>query len=178
MTQLDVVLTTACIVLAILWIRAELVSQRQATAMREATTNAQAASKALDQAQSALEQAAVAIEASTAERVAAEERAEAAERKLSSREEQRARLAMLTEEEVTAQLSGRCLHCGGIHERACPRVRSLRFRPDGITPLAVEFWEHWDASEVIWPEDYVAAQADALAQERTGTPRDLKVIVG
>lgn len=45
-----------------------------------------------------------------------------------------------------------CAHCGGIHAISCPRVRSLQFRADGGIDR-VEFWERWDASRVVYPED-------------------------
>lgn len=45
-----------------------------------------------------------------------------------------------------------CAHCGGIHAISCPRVRALQFRADGGIDR-VEFWEHWDTSRVVYPED-------------------------
>jgi hypothetical protein len=44
-----------------------------------------------------------------------------------------------------------CKHCGGIHDRACPRVRRMRFSPAGKI-LEVEFWAKWDDANVIYPE--------------------------
>lgn len=47
-----------------------------------------------------------------------------------------------------------CPHCGGIHLRACPRVKRLAFHPDG-TIIEAEFWPHgqWPVEDVIFPED-------------------------
>lgn len=49
-----------------------------------------------------------------------------------------------------------CAHCGGIHARACPRVKRLVFHPGSGGILAeVEFWPHgkWPEDGIIWPED-------------------------
>jgi hypothetical protein len=48
-----------------------------------------------------------------------------------------------------------CAHCGGIHLRACPRVKLLRFASTGSgRPVMVEFWPEgeWSQDGVIWPE--------------------------
>jgi hypothetical protein len=47
----------------------------------------------------------------------------------------------LTEEELSAleESDSRCVHCGGYHARACPRVKRLEFHQNG-QPAAVEFW--------------------------------------
>jgi hypothetical protein len=42
-----------------------------------------------------------------------------------------------------------CQHCGGYHKRACPRVRSLRFHPNG-TIAAVTFWRTWSTDHVLF----------------------------
>lgn len=50
-----------------------------------------------------------------------------------------------------------CPHCGGLHLRACPRVRRLVFkRPEEISE--VEFWPagKWPEDNIIWPEDVYA----------------------
>lgn len=46
-----------------------------------------------------------------------------------------------------------CKHCGGIHTRACPRVRRLVFQGDNL--IEVEFWPEgrWSDEHIIWPED-------------------------
>lgn len=47
-----------------------------------------------------------------------------------------------------------CIHCGGIHLRACRRVRHAKYHVDG-TLLEVWYWPDgkWDESEIVWPED-------------------------
>ena len=45
-----------------------------------------------------------------------------------------------------------CEWCGGLHKRACPRVRRIEKHPNGNV-IAVEFWEKWDETGVIFPED-------------------------
>lgn len=44
-----------------------------------------------------------------------------------------------------------CRHCGGVHDRACPRVKRMVFSPSGGL-LEVEFWAKWDDGHVIYPE--------------------------
>lgn len=55
-----------------------------------------------------------------------------------------------------------CPHCGGLHLRACPRVRRLVFRrADEIAEA--EFWPHgrWPEDGIVWPEDvYARDEAD------------------
>ena len=49
-----------------------------------------------------------------------------------------------------------CEDCGGYHWRACPRVKRKRFVGEGMgvgNLVEVEYFEHWDSSEVIWPEE-------------------------
>ena len=50
-----------------------------------------------------------------------------------------------------------CPDCGGLHRRACPRVRRqvwLRTGPGSGERTEVEFWPPgWDDTGVIWPED-------------------------
>lgn len=45
-----------------------------------------------------------------------------------------------------------CEDCGGYHLRACPRIRSQEWLGNG-NRIKVEYWNEWDDSEVIWPED-------------------------
>lgn len=45
-----------------------------------------------------------------------------------------------------------CGHCGGWHLRACPRLKRIRYRPDGATPLEAEYWQDWTDEDVVWPE--------------------------
>lgn len=74
---------------------------------------------------------------------------------------QRPRVAAIeaAEREVFAKLFaeqlgklGVCGHCGGVHVRACPRVKRIVFTTGGEI-AEVEFWETWDDSEVIFPSD-------------------------
>lgn len=47
-----------------------------------------------------------------------------------------------------------CVHCGGLHLRACPRVRRIVFKKqDEIQEI--EFWRdgYWPQEGIIWPED-------------------------
>jgi hypothetical protein len=50
-----------------------------------------------------------------------------------------------------------CSHCGGVHRRACPRVKKLEFdyRSDLVQIRSVEFWPEgqWSDDNIIWPED-------------------------
>jgi hypothetical protein len=61
--------------------------------------------------------------------------------------------AQPTKAERDALLASKCAHCGGSHAIACPRVRRMRFRPDGQSLYEVEFWETWDQSRVVFVED-------------------------
>ena len=47
----------------------------------------------------------------------------------------------LTESELVAleESGSKCIHCGGYHVRACPRVKKIEFHPNN-TIAAVEFW--------------------------------------
>lgn len=53
-----------------------------------------------------------------------------------------------------------CQHCGGLHSRACPRVRRIAYGTDH-KPVEVEFWPdgRWPTDGVIWLEDVIAAAA-------------------
>lgn len=56
---------------------------------------------------------------------------------------------------------GPCEDCGGIHQRACPRIRRQAWIGQGSaagTRTEVEYWRdgRWDDSGVIWPEDAFA----------------------
>jgi hypothetical protein len=49
-----------------------------------------------------------------------------------------------------------CEDCGGIHKRACPRVRRqvwLRTGAGAGERTEVEYWRTWDGRGVIWPEE-------------------------
>lgn len=78
----------------------------------------------------------------------------------------------LTEAEVAAldemDQDPTCHHCGGIHARACPRVRRMEFHPNGVV-AAVEFWSHreTDWTGVVFEdqaghEDFLATIEDAF----------------
>lgn len=56
----------------------------------------------------------------------------------------------LTWEEFAKQ---QCSHCGGVHLRACPRVKRMIFDKNQL--VEVEFFEdgQWDATNILWPED-------------------------
>lgn len=47
-----------------------------------------------------------------------------------------------------------CVHCGGVHLRACRRLKAVKWHADG-TVLEAEYWPDgdWDESSIIWPED-------------------------
>jgi len=55
-------------------------------------------------------------------------------------------------EEIKNFEENRCVHCGGSHAIACPRIKSIRFRTNG-EPLAVEFWADWPQDRVTYLED-------------------------
>lgn len=49
-----------------------------------------------------------------------------------------------------------CVDCGGIHQRACPRIRRQVWIGQGSgagTRTEVEYWRTYDDTGVIWPED-------------------------
>lgn len=49
-----------------------------------------------------------------------------------------------------------CGDCGGIHQRACPRIRRQVWIGQGSgagTRTEVEYWRTWDDTGIIWPED-------------------------
>lgn len=45
-----------------------------------------------------------------------------------------------------------CEHCGGIHRRACPRVKRIERLGNGNV-TAVEYFRKYDDSGILWPED-------------------------
>jgi hypothetical protein len=71
-----------------------------------------------------------------------------------SREEKAAAQAVFRGE---VQGKGPCEDCGGLHQRACPRVRRqvwLRTGAGDGQRTEVEYWPPgWDDTGVIWPED-------------------------
>lgn len=51
--------------------------------------------------------------------------------------------------------SDRCDDCGGMHKRACPRVKRIAYNINGTVRVEVEYWPPgWEENaEVLWPED-------------------------
>lgn len=47
-----------------------------------------------------------------------------------------------------------CQHCRGLHSRACPRVKTMAFHPNGSL-ATIEFWPdgQWSDANVIWPDE-------------------------
>ena len=49
-----------------------------------------------------------------------------------------------------------CEDCGGLHQRACNRVKRqvwLRTGAGAGERVEVDYWEKWSQPGVIWPED-------------------------
>jgi hypothetical protein len=46
-----------------------------------------------------------------------------------------------------------CGDCGGVHWRACPRIRRQAWSQNGTVRTEVEYWRHYDDSEIVWPEE-------------------------
>jgi hypothetical protein len=53
---------------------------------------------------------------------------------------------------VMFEAGAACEHCGGLHKRACPRIRRVDKHPNGNV-ISISFWRKWDESSVIFPED-------------------------
>lgn len=45
-----------------------------------------------------------------------------------------------------------CPDCGGIHQRACPRIKRLELHPNG-NRIGVTYFKSFDDTGVIWPDD-------------------------
>jgi hypothetical protein len=58
-----------------------------------------------------------------------------------------------------------CVHCGGIHGRACPRLKRIRW--DGGKPVEAVYWRDgsWPTDSILFPED--VAEDDAEDEEGT-----------
>lgn len=57
-----------------------------------------------------------------------------------------------------------CGDCGGIHQRACPRIRRQAWIGVGAgagVRTEVEYWRTFDDTGVIWPEDAFDDEEDA-----------------
>jgi len=65
---------------------------------------------------------------------------------------------------------GPCEDCGGLHQRACPRIKRqvwIRTGPGDGKRSEVEYWPPgWDDTGVIWPED--AFDEDDSSEEQGG----------
>jgi hypothetical protein len=55
----------------------------------------------------------------------------------------------------------RCMHCGGGHLRACPRIKRMLFATNGNL-AEIEFfrYDEFDQTGVVWPEDVVREEED------------------
>ena len=59
---------------------------------------------------------------------------------------------------------GPCEDCGGIHQRACPRIRRqtwIRTGPGDGQRAEVEYWRTYPDDGIIWPEDAFDDAEDA-----------------
>ena len=45
-----------------------------------------------------------------------------------------------------------CPDCGGVHQRACPRIKRLDLHPNG-NRVGVTYFKRFDDTGIIWPED-------------------------
>jgi hypothetical protein len=63
----------------------------------------------------------------------------------------------VTQEQYNLLTASKCANCGGVHLIACPRVKRMRFRPDGQTPGEVEFFpdNEWPKDRITWLEELV-----------------------
>ncbi len=65
-------------------------------------------------------------------------------------------MALTRQEKLDAQAvfaaGDACTDCGGIHSRACPRIKRRAFHPNGNV-IEVEYWRKWDQTGVIFPDD-------------------------
>lgn len=57
---------------------------------------------------------------------------------------------------ITAFERRQCRHCGGVHSRACPRIRRMRYTDSGSL-VEVEYfpegmWADSAKDYVVWPE--------------------------
>lgn len=62
-------------------------------------------------------------------------------------------------EEMKAQ-GGPCPHCGGLHSRACPRVKRVKW--DGGKPVEAVYWRdgRWPTDSILFPEDIAEDDED------------------
>lgn len=68
-------------------------------------------------------------------------------------EDREALLALDRATGITEYERRQCRHCGGVHSRACPRVKRYRYTDSGAI-AEVEYWpeDMWTDTYVIWPE--------------------------
>ena len=69
-------------------------------------------------------------------------------------------MALTRQEKLEAQQAfaeeKACGDCGGLHQRACNRVKRQVWIGQGSgagTRTEVEYWEKWSQPGVIWPEE-------------------------
>lgn len=68
-------------------------------------------------------------------------------------EDRAALLAVDPDTKLTAFQMRQCRHCGGVHDRACYRVKRIIERTiDGVKTTEVEYFPEWHQPYVIWPE--------------------------
>ena len=53
-----------------------------------------------------------------------------------------------------------CEWCGGLHQRACNRVKRQVWHPNSAL-IEIEFWNEWKQPGVIWPEDAYDPDSDS-----------------
>ena len=58
-----------------------------------------------------------------------------------------------------------CPDCGGLHQRACNRVKRVERLGNGNITV-VEYWNDWKQPGVIWPEDAYDPDQDEEAGSR------------
>jgi hypothetical protein len=65
--------------------------------------------------------------------------------------------ALTREDALAIKSTEACAHCRGYHARACPRVKRMKWHPDGKI-AEVEFWAdgEWSDAAIVWPEDLAA----------------------
>lgn len=71
-------------------------------------------------------------------------------------QEDRAALLEKDRDGITAFERRQCRHCGGVHNRACPRIRRMRYTDSGSLAEVEYFpegmWADSAQDYVIWPE--------------------------
>ena len=79
-------------------------------------------------------------------------------------------MSLTRQEKLDAQAifaaGSECTDCGGIHRRACPRVRRqvwLRTGAGAGERTEVEYWATYDDSAIVWPEDAYDTDDDGAA---------------